>query len=289
MKKIVLLGCENSHAATFMNIIKNNPKYSDLEVIGCYSHEETPMQKLNEKHGIPIMESFDQAVGEADGIVVVARHGDNHLKYAKPYFGKVKAMFIDKPITVKEEDSLELIALAKKHGTKLSGGSCIKYADLVKEIKKDVEENVDGETLSGVIRCPVSFDNPHGGFFFYSQHLVEALCETFGRYPKSVVAVKNDKTATVTFRYQNYDVVGVFTDSVYSYSVIRMAKEKDKFGVLEINEKCFEDEFDEFYEILSGADQKIDYKDFISPVFILNAIDRAFKSGKEELVKEYEV
>ncbi len=289
MKKIVLLGCENSHAATFMNIIKNNPKYNDVEVIGCYSHESAPMENLNDKFGVPIMQNYDDAVGQADGVVVVARHGDNHLKYAKPYFGSVKAMFIDKPVTVKEEDSLELVSLAKKHGVKLSGGSCIKYADLVKELKKDREENIDGETLSGVVRCPVSIDNPHGGFFFYAQHLVEAVCEIFGRFPKSVTAVQNQKTVTVTFRYADYDVVGVFTDGVYSYSAIRMAKEKDKFGILDISSKCFADEFDEFYEILSGAEQVMDFKEFISPVFILNAIDRALKSGKEEEIKEYKV
>ena len=127
MKKIVLLGCENSHAATFMGIIKNNPKYNDIEVIGCYSHETAPMESLNKTYGIPMMENYDQAVGKVDGVVVVARHGDNHLKYAKPYFGNVKAMFIDKPVTVKEEESLELVALAKQYGVKISGGSCIKY------------------------------------------------------------------------------------------------------------------------------------------------------------------
>ncbi|MBR2870884.1 MAG: Gfo/Idh/MocA family oxidoreductase [Clostridia bacterium] len=289
MKKIVLLGCENSHAATFMNIIKNNPKYSDIEVIGCYSHETAPMENLNTKFGIPMMESYDQAVGEADGVVVVARHGDNHLKYAKPYFGTAKAMFIDKPITVKEEESLELISLVKKHGVKIAGGSCIKYADFVKELKKDFAENVNGETLSGVVRCPVKMENPHGGFYFYSQHLVEAVCEIFGRFPKSVTAVQNEKTVTVVFRYQGFDVVGVFTDNVFSYSAVRMAKEGDKFGALDITDACFESEFDEFYEILSGADQKVDNKEFISPVFILNAIERALKSGKEEAVKEYEV
>ena len=32
-----------------------------------------------------IMESFDAAVGKVDGVIVTARHGGNHLKYALPY------------------------------------------------------------------------------------------------------------------------------------------------------------------------------------------------------------
>ena len=289
MKKIVLLGCENSHANTFMGIIKKYTKYSDVEVIGCFSHEEKPMESLNAKYGIKIMQSFDEAVGLADGIVVTARHGDNHLKYAKPYFGKVKAMFIDKPVTVKEQDALELINLAKSTNTKLSGGSCIKYATFVNQLKKEVQESTNGETLSGVVRCPYSLDNPHGGFYFYAQHLVESVCKIFGHFPKSVVATKNDKTITTVFRYEGYDVVGVFTDQVYQYSAIRMAKEKDTFGEIEISDVCFEKEFDEFYQILSGEEQKVDYKEFISPVFILNAIERSINSGREEIVTEYNV
>ena len=35
MKKIVMLGCENSHVDTFLTIMQNNPdKYRDIEAIG---------------------------------------------------------------------------------------------------------------------------------------------------------------------------------------------------------------------------------------------------------------
>ena len=45
------------------------------------------------------------------------------------------------------------------------------------------------------------------------------------------------------------------------------------------------EEFKEFYGILSGDEQAISYEEFISPVFIMNAIERSLKSGKEEPVK----
>ena len=46
---------------------------------------------------------------------------------------------------------------------------------------------------------------------------------------------------------------------------------------------------DEFYDILSGGEHVADFKDFISPVFILNAVNNSIKSGKEEPVNTYEV
>ena len=46
MKKIVILGCENSHADKFLNLIKNTPDYPDIEVIGVYSDERAAAEKL---------------------------------------------------------------------------------------------------------------------------------------------------------------------------------------------------------------------------------------------------
>ena len=34
MKKIVILGCENSHANQFLNFIRDRQEFSDIEVVG---------------------------------------------------------------------------------------------------------------------------------------------------------------------------------------------------------------------------------------------------------------
>ena len=52
---------------------------------------------------------------------------------------------------------------------------------------------------------------------------------------------------------------------------------------------CFKAEWDEFYNILSGAEQVATYQDFISPVFVMNAIFRSMESGKEETVNTYQI
>ena len=82
MKKIVILGCENSHANTFLGFIRDIKKFSDVEVVGVYSHEREAMEKLNAEFGVKIMDSYDEMVGKVDGVVITARHGNNHYKYA---------------------------------------------------------------------------------------------------------------------------------------------------------------------------------------------------------------
>ena len=100
MYKIAILGCENTHANSFLRQIYKKGRHTDIEVIGIYSDEEEPCQKLHEEFGVPVMKSYDALVGKVDGIMVTARHGANHYKYAKPYLASGIPMFIDKPVTV---------------------------------------------------------------------------------------------------------------------------------------------------------------------------------------------
>ncbi len=291
MKRIVFLGCENSHSAIFLDIIKNNPeKYGDIESVGVYSHEIEAAEKLNEKHGVPVLNDFSDRAGEVDGVVVTARDGGRHLKYVLPYLKNGVSVFMDKPITITEEDSLELIRLCQENNVKLTGGSSCIHAEWVKEAKKLREENSDGKTLGGYVRCPVSMDNPHGGFFFYSQHLVEITLFVFGYDMKSVIARQNGKDITVTFRYDNFDITGLFVNDNYKfYYVMRMAENSVKQDSFIIGTDCFVKEFDAFYDILSGAEQQVDNRNFIMPVFVLNAIKRSLDSGKEEKINDINV
>ena len=104
MYRIAILGCENSHANTFLNYVIGTKEiektYTDIDVVGVYSDDRAAAEKLQEAYGVYVMENYDEFVGKVDGIIVTARHGDNHLKYARPYLESGVSMFIDKPITV---------------------------------------------------------------------------------------------------------------------------------------------------------------------------------------------
>ena len=75
MKKIVILGCENSHADTFLDIIKNDTAYSDVEVLGVYSDEPDSAETLKEKFGVYVMSSYDEFAGQVDGGEIMTVEG----------------------------------------------------------------------------------------------------------------------------------------------------------------------------------------------------------------------
>ena len=291
MKKIAILGCENSHADTFLSLIYNTENYRDVEVVGVYSNEPEAVKKLNEKYGVPILDSYTDAVGRIDGLIITARHGDLHYEYAKPYIDSGIPMFIDKPVTIKESEAIEFMKELKAHGVRLSGGSSLKHDIGVKTLKREREDSIDGATLGGFVRAPIDMASVYGGFYFYSPHLVEVVSEIFGRYPESVFAHQNGDVISVKFNYGGYSVDGMFVEHNYVYYACRHAEKSVKGMSLESTEQnnWFTSEFDAFYAVLGGAESPSSYEDFISSVFVLNAIVRSLSSGKEEKVNTYKI
>jgi len=283
MYKIAILGCENSHANSFLDFIIKDKLYTDIEVIGVYSDDIEAAEKLNKEYGVYVAKSFDEFKGKVDGIVVTARHGDNHYKYAKPYIEEKIPMFIDKPITVSEEDARAFRADIEKYNLRVTGGSMCIYADKVHEFKKNVKEETYGRVLGGYLRSPVNMNNPYGDFYFYSQHLVQVMCEIFGYAPLSVIAFENKGVITCTVRYKEYDVNIVFTDGLFNY-YLTLNCEKELISTDYGLDGLAKIEFDEFYALLKGEEQKVSLDDFFATVYILNAIDRSLKSGKEEKI-----
>ena len=284
MKRIAILGCENSHANAFLTAVREMKEFSDVEVVGVYSDDEAAAKKLQEKYSVPVMADYTDAVGKIDGLVITARHGDNHYKYAEPYIESGIPMFIDKPITVKEDEALCFMDRLSQKGIRICGGSSLKQDDFVKKLKEEAETELGGKTLGGFIRAPYQAENAYGGFYFYAQHLVEMVCEIFGRFPLSVTARQNGQQIHVLFHYENYDCVGLFCDKNYVYFASRMSETASTGYEIPNTKEWFYREFNEFYQLLCGGKQNISYDEFISPVFIMNAIERSLKSGCEEKI-----
>lgn len=283
-KKIAILGCENSHANSFLKFVIKDKSYDDVEFVGVYSDDIAAAKKLSDEFGVRVMDSFDELVGRVDGIIVTARHGDNHYKYAKPYIKSGIPMFIDKPITLSEQDAISLMREFKQNGVRFAGGSCCVFSPLVQELKKAVENKTDGAIYGGFLRAPVSLDNAYGGFFFYAQHLAEVVCEIFGYFPKSVFAVKRGAAVNVTVTYEDHSVALQFVDGNYSYYAYVSAEKGVLGGEYKVEDYNFRTEFAHYHDVLTGGESQKPAREFIAPVFVLNAIYRSMNSGREERV-----
>lgn len=287
MYKIAILGCENSHANNFLDFIIKEKKYPDIQVVGVYSDDAEAQQKLCDEYGVYGASSYDEFVGQLDGLIITARHGANHYKYAKPYLNDGIPMFIDKPITITEEDANEFARELKKRNIRVSGGSSCIYAALVQELKEMIKDENNGGVLGGYLRAPINPSNPYGDFFFYAQHLVEVMCEIYGYYPEKVRAEQMDSVIYCTVTYDKFQVNLTYTAQVYTYGAV-LSMEHKLYGGPYTLDGCFQKEFEAFYGLLKGDEQEKSYEDFIAPVFIMNAINRSLQSGQEERVNRME-
>ena len=293
MKKVVILGCENSHADNFLTVFYKSHKdeFSDIEVIGVYSDEQEPVEKLNKKFGVPVMEHYADAVGKVDGVIITARHGDNHYKYAKPYLDAGVPLFVDKPITIREDEAVEFMRELKARDIKVCGGSSLIHTYEFKQLRRACQQEEGGPTVGGILRAPLASDSPYGGFFFYSQHLVDMLGACFEGRPHSVeVRIDANKHRTVLFYFDNYTVTGFYSEGGYTYFAARFGLRRNQGGHVPASGNSLSyAEMKEFAGLLKGEEQSVSYTDFIASVFIQNAIHRASQSGKVEPINYEEV
>ena len=282
MYKIAILGCENSHADAFLTTILKDKKYPDIEVVGVYSDEESACERMRENFSVYCAKSYDEFVGQVDGIMITARDGRNHYKYAKPYIASGIPMFIDKPIASDEDEVVEFMKELKSHGCRVTGGSTCPYAPLVADLATVVDET----TFGGFLRAPISVQNNYGGIWFYAQHLAEVMMKIFGYFPKSVKAYGNGVVTSVVVRYENYDVMAEYTDGSYTYAAYVSKSSGMVGGEYPVDGSLYPHELASFYALLKGGRGKEDLRAFVSPVYFIAAMIRSLESGKEEMIKE---
>lgn len=287
MKKIVILGCENSHADLFLQFLEEKPEFAGIEVVGVHSDERDASEKLRERFGVPVLENASDLAGQVDGVIVTARHGDKHYAYAKPYLQAGVTLFLDKPVAIRKEDALAFLSETREMGVKVTGGSCLRYAGAVAEAKAGHDAAEGGNTVGGVVRSPMNCDPKYGGFYFYAQHVTDMVMEIFGHRPESVQAT-TDKNGvrTVIFHYADYNVVGVYTEGSSEYFALRFGVNGSQGGQVTGEQlgDCFYTEFKKFHNLLFGGEMTESYEDLFAPVFVMNAIDRANASGQTEKI-----
>lgn len=285
MYRVAILGCENSHANSFIEAVLVKKEVEDVEIVGVYSDEPQASARLHDKYGVAVAPSFDAFVGQVDGVIITARDGKNHYPYALPYLESGIPMFIDKPIANSEEDAVALMRALKANGNRFGGGSCLKYLEELHTLAHAVESGSHGKIYGGFFRAPMDVDSPYGGFYFYAQHLVQAMCVVFGYTPRSVIACRNGDVITVTVRYELCDVVLEFVNKNYNYFACVSAEKELLSYSLNVS-PAIPVEVRAFYDLLKGGAQEENYREFIAPVFIMNAILRSLESGREEAVRE---
>lgn len=282
--KIAILGTENSHAHAFAQLIRDKrEKYADIEFIGVYGYDAQANQRLLDEGLVSyVAHTADEFVDQADAVIITARHGDLHYEYAMPYIKKGIPAFVDKPFAIRAENIEEMINAAKEHHTLLCGGSSLKYMDEIQPLRRFCQSH---SIAGGHVNAPVSMDNEYGGFYFYSQHLVEILTAVFGYDVRSVYARRSDgddpKHISVIFHYDGFDVTAQYLSDIYTYSAAVFSKDGCHNVFVNDVVYCYEKELDVFCHMVRTGKMELGYETLSRPALLLGLIEQSFLKKEE--------
>ncbi|MCI5546592.1 MAG: Gfo/Idh/MocA family oxidoreductase, partial [Clostridiales bacterium] len=224
MFKIGIIGSENSHAAAFSEIFNLSGTYDDVRVTAIWGEDMEASRKIAEKCQVEIVRPMDM-LREVDAVMVTSRNGALHWGYVRPFIEAGKPAFVDKPLANDYAEAKSIIDMAAEKRVPLVGGSSLKLIADTLALKEAADEaKAKGELLGGNVYAPVSLDNPYGGFYFYSSHLIEIALTIFGYDPVAVNAVKTKAGIAAVLEYAGYAVTLNYTESAYKYGGVVLAK-----------------------------------------------------------------
>lgn len=284
--KVAILGTENSHAWLFSSKLlnKNGEKFfPELDLIGVYGDENTPDGKLgNEKvaegSACPhFAKHYNDYVDEADAVMITARDGANHLKYAREYLKKGIPVWLDKPVVGSVRDAMELAELTQRYGSPVCGGSSLIYTEEMIRAADFVKQHKDS-VLGGHIMSNIKMDSVYGGFWFYGQHLVQMVTAVFGTDVKTVTATRIGDSVRIVYHYDRYDVTAFggtgFGVAVYCNS------EQCSAESITLGSDFYMPELMDFYHMSQTGKGVENIREFLAPVFIIDATIRSFEENK---------
>ena len=287
MIKLAILGSESSHCSYFASVLapKSGDKiFKDVELIGVYADpgEIGALEGNNSVKEVSQCKVFatdkDTFLNEADAVMITARNGAKHFEYAENYIKKGIPVWIDKPITCSVSEIKKLVQLANKHGAVLSGGSSLEYHEIVKDFSLVVKEKKHN-IIGGHVTAPVNLDNPYGGFWFYTQHLVGMMLSVFGSNVKSVRAIKGKDGVHAIYSYDKF-TVSAFYGTGYSVSVYTDAYDSIS-KAFSLPDDYYIPELQTFYDVIKSGRADKSVKDYIAPVYILEATIKSYEKECE--------
>ena len=189
MTKILLLGL-GRWGANHLRNLNNLP--IELFVAEIGEKQLEPARKL----GLPaerLTTDYKNFIGKIDGVVIVTP-AQSHFPLCKEFLEAGKDVFVEKPLTLANEESKQLAELAEKHKRILQVGHILRFDPATLWLRDAVQSGEFGKVNMirghfGGFKRP---RNDSGVMFADGIHFVDLFNFILGAMPKSVLAIHHD-------------------------------------------------------------------------------------------------
>ncbi len=187
--RIGLIGTESDHAEEFLRMLNRELRHSDYRVTAIWGSDTPRTSQLARTYDVDqMMSTPDKLLGQVDGVIVVDRHGDDHLPHALPFIEAGLPMFIDKPLARSLKDAELMLDAAERSGALVTSASALRWQQPTEELAASVRRlgRPDRIVATG------SFypDSEYGGLIFYGIHATELALQLAGAAVTDVTVEK---------------------------------------------------------------------------------------------------
>ncbi|MEY8198207.1 MAG: Gfo/Idh/MocA family oxidoreductase [Colwellia sp.] len=136
MLKVAILGIGNMgrNHLRILSMLKN------VEVTHIFDFNEEELKELSDQYQVPYTTDANVAIAGADAVVIVTPTS-THFDYFNLCAGKVKNVFIEKPLAETLEQASKIEDLAKEHGMFIQCGFIERFNPVVVELKRVLEKD----------------------------------------------------------------------------------------------------------------------------------------------------
>jgi predicted dehydrogenase len=204
--RLGIIGTDTSHAIAFTKIL-NDPKNPDYipgaRVVAAYkggskdiessaNRVEQYAAELQRDWKVEIVPDIATLLGKVDAVLLESVDGRPHLEQARAVIAAGKPLFIDKPLSSRLEDAVEIARLAKSRGVPWFSSSSLRWA---KSLLPLVQPDLKGVITWG----PAPLEEHHYlDLSWYGIHASEMLFALLGKGCETVTRTYTEGQDEVT-------------------------------------------------------------------------------------------
>jgi predicted dehydrogenase len=215
--RLGLIGVNTSHADAFSRIFNGDettpPAIDEADITAIWGGDPGRVRDVAARHRIgTVVEQPQDMMGKVDGVLVIddTGLGEAHASLAWPFLEAGIPAFIDKPMTTRYGDAVELFEVAARTGTPVLSCSALRFA---------AELETARANLARIGRLSSVTSVGPGVWFNYGVHAVELLGAVVGTGANSVHRHAFDQrdVAVITFLNGPVAVVETLRDAAFTF------------------------------------------------------------------------
>ena len=284
--KIGIIGAENSHATRVSVTVNVEKAVKGVSVEYLWGETAEFAKKTAEAGKIPnIVKNVRDMLGKVDGIMVDHRHGKFHLPAALPFVEAGVPAFIDKPFCYRSGAGREFLRIARQKGTPVTSFSTTTLQRSFRAFKRKLDAS--GRSGGGAVYGPADLKSPYGGLFFYGIHQVEIALETFGYDIKTVRMTKSaPDRAAAQLIYGDGSIVtlNLVRDLSHGFAVMAFTEKGPQYLKIKNDANPYLTGTRAMCKMFKTGVEPRPHEQILKTVLVLEAMDRALKSGAPEKV-----